>query len=288
MNIDQLISVAELGAVYAFVALGVFISFRVIRFPDLTVDGSFPLGAAIAATSIIYGISPIIATILAIAGGVVSGIVTGVLYRKSGMIDILAGIVTMTALYSINLRIMGRPNIALIDEPTIFTMTPLWVLIVLLSITASVLWWFLKSDLGLAVRGAGMNPTASRANGIHVGMMTLIGLSMSNGLVALGGALFAQLQGFADVSMGTGTIIIGLASVMIGEILIVRTCSIFQPIMTAIIGSILYRLVIGVALQSHMWGLQASDLNLITSVIVVMTMLLPQLKKKWFGRKAHD
>jgi putative ABC transport system permease protein len=280
MNQLQILGALEIGLIYSLVAIGVYITFKVIDFPDLTVDGSFTLGAAVSSAMIFAGYNPYLATICAIGSGSVSGMITGYLNVKWNILGLLAGILTMTALYSINLRIMGRPNIAIIDSPTIFAnwniiITMLVIAIILIIILSR----FFASDFGLATRAIGINPRVSSAYGINVGFMKIVALGISNSIVALAGSLFAQSQGFADISMGTGTIIIGLASVIIGEA-IIHPEKIWVGLITCAAGSILYRVVIGFALNAHDIGLEASDLNLITAIMVAITMILTKLKKR--------
>lgn len=280
MNSIQFFGALELGLLYGLVAIGVYLTFRVINFPDLTVDGSFPLGAAVAASLIVHGSSPIIATVAAIFAGAIAGFFTAYLNVRWKILGLLAGILTMTALYSINLRIMGRPNIALLSEPTLFS-NPDWVLYSLLVIIILILFiltGFLISQFGLALRATGINPRVCSAYGISVNKMTLIGLSLSNALVALAGALFAQIHGFADISMGTGTLIIGLASVIVGETLM-HSSRISIILISCVLGSILYRLAIAMALNTHFAGLQSSDLNLITALLVIIALLFPRIKQ---------
>lgn len=281
MNALQVLGACELGLIYGLVALGVYISFRVIDFPDLTVDGSFPLGAAVTASLLVQGCSPVLSFIVALSAGLLAGAVTAYLSVRWNILGLLASILTMTALYSINLRIMGQqPNIALINEPTLFQdYSVLNVLFVLTVVTVLLLKMFFSSDFGLAMRASGINPKAGSAYGVSSGKVKFIALSMSNGLVAAAGALFTQSQGFADISMGTGTIVIGLASVIIGE-------SVFHPrslglaLFACVIGSVLYRLVISLALNASEIGLQASDLNLLTAALVATTTILAKWMKK--------
>ncbi len=274
----------ELGLVYGLVALGVFLSFRVLNFPDLTVDGSFPLGAAVAASAIVAGIDPYLATLLAILAGALAGLVTAVLNVRFRILHLLASILTMIALFSLNLRIMGRPNIALLGEPTVLTpfeglgvrdmlLTPALVGIALVVVMV-LLTRFLASDYGLAMRATGANPRMARAQGIATGRAICVGMALSNALVALAGALFAQTNGFADITIGTGTIVVGLAAVIIGESLL-PTRRIGVVVVAAVLGSILYRLAVALALNAHVLGLQASDLNLVTAVLVGLALILP-------------
>src|SRR5436190_3188580 len=242
----------ELGLVYGLVAMGVLLSFRVLDFPDLTVDGSFPLGAAVCAILIVSGYSPWLATFCAILAGMMAGFITAWISVRWNILHLLASILTMTALYSVNLRIMGRPNIALLGEDTIFTLieelpySHLFIMpAAMLAITGAallVVYRYLSSEKGLAMRATGSNARMAKAQGIAVNRHILLGLAISNGLVALGGALFSQSQGFADMTMGAGTIVVGLAAVIVGE-------AIFNPkvILTALIacvtGSIVYFLI---------------------------------------------
>ncbi len=283
MNSIQFLGALELGLLYALVTLGVYLTFRIINFPDLTVDGSFPLGAAVAASLIVKDVNPYLATFVATLAGTLAGLITGYLHVRWKILGLLAGILTMTALYSINLRIMNKPNIALLSEPTIFSFSEgshstLIILTVIVLLIGLLLYKFLTSQLGLALRATGINPRVSPSYGINIGAMTLTGLALSNALVAFSGALFAQAHGFADISMGTGTLITGLASVIVGESLF-RHSRILIGIACCVIGSILYRMVIAIALNSQVVGLQASDLNLITSILVILAMLIPQLRQ---------
>ena len=280
MNQLQLLGAIEIGLIYSLVAIGVYITFKIIDFPDLTVDGSFTLGAAVSSSMIFAGYDPYIATLVAIFSGGFSGIITGYLNVRWNILGLLAGILTMTALYSINLRIMGRPNIAIIDSATVFgDWSIIGVILVVNIITILLLTRFFASEFGLAIRAVGINPKVSSTYGIKVGVMKIVALSISNGIVALAGSLFAQSQGFADISMGTGTIIVGLASVIIGEAL-VNPERVWGSLLTCAIGSILYRIAIAFALNAHDIGLEASDLNLITALLVALTMIFTKLKTK--------
>mgnify|MGYP003420381364 CR=1 FL=1 len=280
MNQLQMLGAVEIGLLYSLVAIGVYITFKVIDFPDLTVDGSFTLGAAVSSSMIFAGYDPFIATFCAILSGCVSGVVTGYLNVRWNILGLLAGILTMTALYSINLRIMGRPNIAIIDSPTIFASWNIILVTLFISILIIViLHRFFVSDFGLAVRAIGVNPRVSSAYGINVGFMKIVALAISNAIVALAGSLFAQSQGFADISMGTGTVIVGLASVIIGDA-IIHPKKIWIALVSCVVSSILYRIFIGLALNANDIGLEASDLNLITAFIVVLTMVATRFRKR--------
>jgi putative ABC transport system permease protein len=283
MNMVQLIGALELGLLFSLVSIGVYITFRVIQFPDLTVDGSFPLGAAVAATLIVEGFSPLTATLIATLAGALSGIVTGYLHTRCKILGLLAGILTMTALYSINLRIMGKPNIALLFRPSLLDyFNSTHAALVLLSssvlIITLLLYRLFASEWGLAIRAIGINPRVSPAYGISVNTVILKALVLSNALVAFAGALFAQIYGFADISLGTGTLVAGLAAVIIGERLIVKQ-SLLMQLFACVLGSLFYRFAITLALNTQSLGLQASDLNLVTVIVVVLTMLIPAIRK---------
>lgn len=293
MSAIAFLGAIESGLIFALVALGVYLSFRVLEFPDLTVDGSFPLGAAVSATFIVQGWNPWLATAIAIIAGGCAGLITGLLNVKLKILHLLASILTMIALYSINLRIMGKPNIALLGETTVLTpvekagtiwgipfyiTTPVaFVLIVL--VCAILLIKFLNSETGLAMRATGANARMARAQGVHTGWMVLAGMALSNALVALAGSLFAQSQGSADVTMGVGVIVIGLASVIGGEAIITPS-SVLKAVLACILGAILYRLAIAFALNLDLLGLKAQDLNLVTSILVMIAIVLPRYKLK--------
>ncbi len=277
----------ETGLIFALVAFGLYLSFRVLDFPDLTVDGSFPLGAAVSATLIVSGFNPWLATFAAIIAGGIAGMITAWMNVRLQILNLLASILTMIALYSVNLRIMGKPNVALLGEETILTpfeafdipyyfITPL-VFLVIVAVVLLALVFFLKSETGLAMRATGANPRMARAQGISTSIMIILGMAISNGLVALAGALFAQSQGAADVTMGVGVIVVGLASVIGGEAL-VSTRTIFLAILACLVGAILYRLAIALALNADFIGLQAQDLNLVTAALVAMAIVLPRFK----------
>ncbi|MFB0828651.1 ABC transporter permease [Brevibacillus laterosporus] len=291
MNI-AIVGAIEQGLLFAVMVLGVFLTFRILNFPDLTVDGSFAMGGAIAATLIVDGMNPFLATALAMAGGAIAGVFTGVLTTKGKINGLLAGILTMIALYSINLRIMGKKsNIPLLREETLYTkaqavsifdfqiygvsVASSIVFLIMVLIVKLMLDWFLHTDLGLDIRATGDNDRMIRSFGANTDTTTIIGLAFSNALVAASGALVAQYQGFADVGMGIGMIVIGLASVIIGEVLF-GTKSIMRLTLAVILGSIVYRLVIAFALRQ---GFLASDMKLITAIIVIIALILPNIMK---------
>ena len=287
MSLIAFLGAIETGLLFGLVALGVYLSFRVLQFPDLTVDGSFPLGAAVSAVLIVGGADPYLATLAACVAGALAGLVTAWLNVRLKILHLLASILTMIALYSINLRIMGRPNIALLGETTVFTpledldipsyvVLPV-VLAVLVVIAKLLLDRFLTSEIGLAMRATGSNPRMARAQGIDTNTYILMGMALSNALVALAGSLFAQSQGAADVTMGVGVIVVGLAAVIGGEA-VVAPRTVFLATVACLTGSVLYRLAVALALNADFIGLKAQDLNLITAVLVAAAMVLPGVR----------
>ncbi|MBB4093824.1 ABC transporter permease [Brucella pecoris] len=279
----------ELGLVFSFVAIGVYLAFRVLDFPDLTVDGSFPLGAAVTGVLIIAGVNAWLAAAVAMIAGAAAGLVTATLNVRFKILNLLASILTMIALFSVNLRVMGRPNIALINQDTMLSpffghgipeyyVRPLF-LFVLVAIAVFIVWRFLESDMGLAMRATGANPRMARAQGVRTDRQIYLGMALSNALVALGGSLFAQTNGFADVTSGVGTIVVGLAAVIIGETLL-RSRLILVILIGCVAGSIIYRIAIQLALSNgDIVGLQASDLNIATALLVTFALILPRLRR---------
>ncbi len=294
MSLYTLLGALEIGLIFSLVALGVFISFRILAFPDLTVDGSFPLGAAVAATMIAAGYDPFLSTVAALFAGALAGFITGWLNVRLKIMNLLASILMMIALYSINLRVMGKPNVPLINEATIFSiLQPAWIpdyvarpllLLLIVIVVKLLLDWFLASEAGLAMRATGANARMARAQGIATGRATLVGMALANSLVALGGALFAQTQGGADISMGIGTIVIGLAAVIIGETILPARRLVWTTL-AVILGAILYRFFIALALNIDFIGLQAQDLNLVTAVLVMLALVLPMGRRKLAMRR---
>lgn len=280
-----IIGTLEQGLMYAIMVLGVYLTFRVLDYADLTVDGSFTFGAAITATLISTGANPWLATGLAVVGGVLAGVFTGILHAKFKITPLLSGILTMTALYSVNLRVMGKANISLLRARTIFTdfarlpfMDKYSVLIlsfIAVIVCCVLLYLFLRTELGLAVRATGDNEEMIVSQGVNTQLVKIMGLSLSNGLVAFAGSFVAQNQQFADVGMGIGMIIIGLASVIIGEALI-GTSSVGRTIIAVVFGGVVYRAVIAVVLQL---GLAPTDLKLVTAFIVIIALISPNLKQ---------
>jgi putative ABC transport system permease protein len=289
MNLIQFQGAIELGLIYSILALGVFLSFRVLDFPDLTVDGSFPLGAAVTAALLVVGVDPVWATLIAFLVGSVSGSITAFMSTRLKIFGLLAGILNMSALYSINLRIMGnRPNISLLSTGTLFKKfdgifpqghpSKLYVLVLIVGAVIVLVGKFMGSQIGLALRSTGNNSRMAQAQGVDEAKMITLGLAISNGLVALSGSLFCQSFGFADVTLGVGTIIIGLASLILGEALF-PTRSIWGSLLAASVGAVVYRVFIALALGAGDIGLQPSDLNLISAVLITLSMGVPSLKR---------
>ncbi|KAB2330940.1 ABC transporter permease [Bacillus mesophilum] len=298
----------EAGAIYALMALGVYLSFRILDFPDLTVDGSFVTGAAVAAVLIVEGVNPFIATAAAMLSGFLAGCLTGLLHTKGKINPLLSGILMMIALYSINLRIMGKSNIPLLSEETMMTkltsfwkslgideflesMMPgfipkTWGIIVLMLLLAFLfkflIDWFLKTDIGLAIRAAGDNETMIRSFSANTDLLKVLGLGLSNALVALSGGLIAQYNGFSDVGMGIGMIVIGLASVIIGEA-VFGAKTIIRATLAIIGGAILYRIIVTLALRVEF--LDTGDMKLITALIVIGALVVPKLIENQRERK---
>lgn len=298
-----LIGAWTVGLILSLLALGVFVSFRVFDFPDITTDGSITLGAAVAAVLLVAGLNPLLATAAAFGCGLLAGATTGVLHTRFGIHKLLSGILVMTALYSVNLYVMGRSNIPLLSATTLSSYVEEistfllggrdnffllgWEVsardgsVFLLSfVLAGLVGWlmfvFFRTSLGTAMRGTGDNDQMVRALGISDGNMTVLGLALANGLVALSGALLAQYQGFADVQMGIGMVVWGLASVIIGEAL-VRSPGLGMTITGAVMGSVLFRLMVAIALR---WGLNPNNLKLITAVFVFVALVLPSFLEK--------
>jgi putative ABC transport system permease protein len=282
----------------AFVALawGVYVAARVLRFPDITPDGSFPLGAAVAATLIVGGVNPLLATLVAFFAGMVAGYGTGVIHARFKVTELLAGILMMTALYSVNLHVMGRSNVSLLDRATVATelrkvipATAGWstdvtfgaIFLLLILVIGLGFAWFLRTDFGMALRAVGDNPAMITAQGVDRRVMMPLGLALANGLVAISGALIAQYQGFADASMGVGSLVAGMAAVILGETLAYRKWRLRAAVVMVAIGAILFRGLIALALRV---GLNPIDLKLATAAFVLVTLVLPGFR---FGFRAR-
>jgi putative ABC transport system permease protein len=292
------IGAMTIGFILSLLALGVYISFRIFEFPDITAEGSITLGAGVSAVLLVAGWSPVIATLFGALAGAVAGVVTGLLAMKFNVNRLLAGILTMTALYSVNLRIMGKSNVPLMNEKSLVSQAesagknlfgaadlrvmgwevpPRDAALILLAplviaAMAGILYWFFRTHIGTAMRATGDNAKMIRAMGADDGLMTILGLALANSLIALSGALLAQYQGFADVQMGIGMVVWGLASVIIGEAL-VGTTQLGYAITGSIMGSVLFRLLVAMALR---WGLNPNDLKLITAAFVFAALVLPK------------
>jgi putative ABC transport system permease protein len=279
------ISLAQ-GVIYAFVALGVMIPFRIISLPDLTSEGTFPLGGAAAATVLALGYNPIIGLAVAIMVGFLAGGLTALIHLILKVPSLLAGIIVLTMLFSINIRIMGKPNTALFDTDTIFTslldahggspMQQFALVSVLILIICGALYWFLHTQLGVSLRSVGANQMMSRAQGLPTGKYIVAGLGMAGALAALGGAVMAQFQSYADVSMGAGVLMIGLASTILGEAIIGQK-TLLRQIAAPVIGALVYFQVIAAALAL---GLRPSDLKLLTGIFVVATLAAPLIARR--------
>ena len=293
--LDLILSTVGQGLQWSVMALGVFLTFRILDIADLSVEGTFPLGAAVAATAITSGLGLPAAFLLALIAGSLAGAVTGWLTTKLRIPALLAGILTMIGLYSVNLHVMGKSNIGLLQDETVFTilenglglsvsLSGLIVGAIFAVIVSVIIYWFFGTELGTAIRATGFNQQMARAQGISTNTMIVLGLVISNALVALSGATVAQANGFADVGMGVGTIVIGLASVIIGEVLFAPK-SFKTSLIAVIMGSIIYRLVIAFVLEM---GMPPNDLKLFTAVLVAFALALPRIKGNlaWLKRRA--
>lgn len=277
------------GILWSIMTLGVYITFKVLDFADLTVDGSFATGGAVTAILISHGMNPFLSLLFALAAGMACGFITGFLHTKLEIPGILAGILTMIALYSINIRIMGQANIPLLGIPTIITsvsalypalsvnMISLMIGLLFSFAAIAFMYWFFGTEIGCSIRATGNNEYMVRALGVNTDKTKILGLVLSNGLVALSGAMVAQSQGYADVGMGTGTIMIGLASVIIGEVLMGNRFSFAYKLLSVVVGSVIYRMVIALVLRL---GMKSTDLKLFTSIIVAIALAIPVVKRK--------
>jgi putative ABC transport system permease protein len=282
-----MLNVLEQGTLAGFLGLGVLVSFRFFRFPDLTAEGSYPLGGAVAASLLVAGAGPVLATLAAIAAGVVAGMTTALIHTKLRINNIIAGIIVMTALYTVNLRVMGRANISLLSVRTMFDQATesagaseaavtIVLTALLLVLAGAALAWFMHTDLGLAVRATGENETMIRSLGVDTDRTKLIGLGLSNGAIALSGALVAQDHGFADIGMGIGILVTGAAAVMIGEALF-GDGPIERWVVATVVGVLIYQLLVALALRV---GLAPTDLKLITAALLLLALVLPRLRAK--------
>jgi putative tryptophan/tyrosine transport system permease protein len=303
-----LIGSITIGLILSLLAFGIFISFRIFDFPDITAEGSFTFGAATAASLIVAGTNPLLASLIAFIVGMTAGALTGIIHTRFKINPLLAGILVMTALYSVNLHVMarsfeiGKSNIPLMSQTTVFTWIEnfsasfsgidsrtivigweiatkdLWEMLfcfLAIAVFGVILWWFFKTNIGTAMRATGDNDQMIRALGVNTKAMIIVGVAISNGFIALAGAMLAQYQGFADVQMGIGMMVWGLASVIIGEA-IINDNSVGFIIIGAIVGSVLFRLLVAIALR---WGLNPNDLKIITALFVFIALILPGIMK---------
>ena len=287
MSMSLLTSTLWQGLLWGILALGVFLTYRVLDVADLTVEGSYPLGAAVGVSYIAGGGSPAMAIVLAFLAGAVAGVVTGLLHTKLKIPALLAGILTMIGLYSINIRVMGnKSNVSILRMDTIYTFFENFGLgknesilvcgLIFVVVLIAFLYWFFGTEIGAAIRATGCNKQMIRAQGVDTDVTIIIGLLISNGMVAMAGSLIGQSQGFADVGMGTGTIVIGLASVIIGEVLF-GTRNFMNWLLAVVGGSIVYRVVIAFVLKM---GMNQNDMKLLTASIVVIALAMPLIKEK--------
>lgn len=285
-------SVAQ-GVLWGIMTLGVYITYKVLDYADLTVDGSFALGGAVSAVLIVKGFDPFFSLMFSTIAGAISGIVTGFLHTKLKIPAILSGILSMIALYSINIRVMGQANTPLLGTETVlskmaeilpFSINVLTMIlgIIFSALIIGLLYWFFGTEIGSSIRATGNNEYMVRALGVNTDSMKIMGLLLSNALVALSGALVAQCQGYADVGMGTGTIVVGLASVIIGEVVFGKRFNFAYRLASVVMGSIIYRIIIAVVLQL---GMKSTDLKLLTAIIVAGALSIPVIKEKIFDRK---
>ncbi|AFS77371.1 ABC transporter, permease protein [Gottschalkia acidurici 9a] len=278
--ISYLLSTLEQGLIFGIMVLGVYITYKILDFPDLSVDGSFPLGASVTAYCLTQGMNPFLAIILSIMAGVIAGYVTGFLHVRLRITNLLSGIIVMTGLYSINLRIMGKPNTSLFNVKSIFSydlpsidflgynIVPLIIILVIVAVVKILLDLYLSTKSGFVLRATGDNPQLVTSLGVDIGKAKILGVAISNGLVALSGSILAQRNSFADVGMGTGVIVIGLASIIIGEAMFSRLRAV-KITMAVLVGSIVYKYCIALALKL---GFDANDLKLITAIIVIILL----------------
>ncbi len=297
MNLYAFLGAIESGLLFGMVALGTLLTFRILKFPDITVEGSFPLGAAVAATLIAHGVNPFIATGCAALAGAAAGSLTIYMNVRLRILHILAGILVSVALYSVNLRIMGGPNVPLLGQDTVFTplsALPLpddWAvpiaLLVMTVVLVLVIDRFLRSEIGLAMRATGANERMAAANGVNTDRMKWLALALGNALTAVGGALFAQMQGAADVSMGVGVIVIGFAAVIGGAALVPQR-GMLLALVSAVVGAVVYKLIVSLALSLDGFGITPSDLNIVTALLVAFALVAPETKLFARGRGRKD
>ena len=289
----NLYSALAQGTLWGIMALGVYITFRILDIADLSCDGTFALGGCISAIFITRGVDPFVTLLMALAAGMIAGAVTGLLHTRLMIPAILSGILTMIALWSVNIRIMGGPNVSLLGEDTVFTkiiysigldqtLTTLIVGLIIGVIVIAALYWFFGTEIGSAVRATGNNENMVRALGGNTDTAKVLGLVISNGLISLSGALVAQNQGYGDVKMGTGSIVIGLASIVIGEVIFGNRFNFAYILMSLIGGSVVYRMIISLVLH---FGFSTDDMKLFTAIIVAIALGIPAIKAKYSQRR---
>lgn len=284
---DQILSSVSQGLLWAIMAIGVYLTYRILDIADLTAEGAYPLGAAVTATAIVNGINPVLATMLGFLAGMLAGLVSGLLHTKMKIPALLTGIITLTGLYSVNLKIMGKANVPLLGQKNLVTyLTDLgldktyavlligiiFVLVVVLLLTL-----LLKTQIGLALRSTGDNIPMSEANGVNVDNMKILGYMISNGLISLAGALLTQNNGYADINSGAGTIVYGLAAVIIAEV-ILRNLTIGWRLLSVALGSIIYRLIILAILKVP--GMDADLVRLFTAILLAVVLFIPEVQRK--------
>lgn len=269
------------GFILSIMALGVYISFKILDFPDMSVDGSFSLGGAVIVVALKFGISPFLASFLALISGILAGLLTGILHVKFKISNLLSGILVMGILYSLNLRIMGKANIPIFNNKNIFSdYNPLVIAIIFLLVFKIIIDLFLKTGLGYALKGVGDNPQMIKSLGVDIGKIKILGLMISNGLVAFSGSIMAQYQGFADISMGIGTLILGIASIIVGTS-IIKGIKKINSTSCVIIGTLIYQITIYFAMNI---GLTPVDLKMVTSVVIIIFLVVGTMKNSE-GRK---
>lgn len=286
--LNELVGAVGLGLLWTLMTFGVYLSYRILDVADLTAEGSLTTGASVAAVCIVGGMNPLLALLLALVAGTLAGVVTGLLHTLLNIPALLSGILTMIASWSINLRIMGKANVSLLRTETVFSMfsdfsglsktySILIVGLIFVAVFGFITYMFLGTELGRGLRATGCNEGMARAQGVNTKLMKVTGLAIANGLVALSGGLIAQSQSFSDIQMGTGAIVIGLASLIIGEVLVGRT-TVSRAILSAAAGSVIYRLIIALVLKL---GMPANDLKLFTTITVAICLALPTIRKHW-------
>lgn len=284
---DIILSSISQGLLWSVMAIGVYLTFRILDIADMTAEGSYPLGAAVCATGIVNGVNPLLSTFLAMVAGMGAGLISGLLHTKLKIPALLTGIVTLTGLYSINLKVLGKANVALLKQETLVTQLQdlgltktnavlligaVFVIVVILLLTL-----LFNTQIGLAIRSTGDNIPMSEANGINVDNMKIYGYMLSNGLIALCGALLTQNNGYADLNSGTGTIVIGLASVIIAEV-VLRNLKIGQRLASVVLGAVIYRLIILTILEIP--GMDADLVKLFSAILLATVLYVPELQKK--------